>query len=107
MDGKRVVVVERSGHEVQAAVRVFREVIEAHKMAAEVRVANGAEKIWLPGGGWIRFHTPLSQRLRGISADVVFIDNDAHRVLSADRQEYFRLDAQAALTARRGEVVHS
>lgn len=108
MDGKQIVVVERSGHEVQAAVRTFREVIELHKTPADVRVANGAERISLPGGGWIRFATPQSQRLRGLSADVVFIDNDAHRVLPPYRQAMFWQDVvRPTLVARQGEVIHS
>lgn len=82
--GQRIVVVERDYRAVHEAVRVIAAVNERVDWGAVVRLANGAERVTAPGGGWIAFATPLSNRMRGLSADVVFIDNDADRVLEGD-----------------------
>lgn len=106
-DGKRIIVVERDHRAVHEAVRVFRGFVEENRIPARVRVANGAERIIL-GAGWVRFTTPRSNGMRGLTADVVFIDNDAHRVLNdGDAYRRFRDDVVGVLAATGGTVVHS
>lgn len=116
-DGKRLVVVERDYQAVQAAVRVFAEVVQAMDLAGvlTVRRANGAESVQHPSGGRVVFATPRSNRMRGLSADVVFIDNEADRVLVSEPMgaadlawlDGFRDDVALVLSGRRGEVVRS
>lgn len=112
-EARRFIVVERDGHAVREALHVFREALEAMSQSipidAKVRQANGAEAITFPGLGCVTFATPRSSRLRGQAANVVFIDNDAHRVLGEDADSYdrFRLDVALCLDGRGGEVVHS
>lgn len=107
---QRVLVVERDHHAVRDALEEFERVIaERSWVAAKVRRSNGAESIQLPDGGRVMFATPRGNRMRGLSVDVVFIDNDAHRVLGEDAAGYdrFREDVALCLNARGGEVVHS
>ncbi|MDY0828576.1 hypothetical protein SK224_05485 [Microbacterium sp. BG28] len=116
-EGKRFVIVERDGRAVQQALRVFADTVE-HLGEAErvtIRRANGDERVDVRGlgRGTIRFATPRGQRLRGLSVDVVFIDNEAHRVLESDgvldfdRYNAFREDVAVALSGSGGKVVHS
>jgi hypothetical protein len=110
--GQRIVVVERDYVAVGAAVQVFAEENERIEWGATVRRSNGAERIAHPGGGWIVFATPRSDRMRGLSADVVFIDNDADRVVldggNRARFDRFRGDIEGVLAASPyGKVVHS
>ncbi|WP_336647538.1 hypothetical protein [Microbacterium sp. MMO-10] len=107
MGARRFVVIERDDHEVRAALDVFAREIEERRIQATVFRASGAVRIDLPFGGRIDFVTPRSNRMRSMSADVVFIDNDAHRVLGESAHERFRDDIAAILAARDGEVVHS
>lgn len=110
LNGKRFIVVERSHHDVRDALHVFAEAVEALGLeGVKVYRANGAEMVKLPSGGRVWFATPRGYRLRGMSADVVFIDNDAHRVLgdSFDAHDRWKLDVELALHSLRGKVVHS
>ncbi|WP_336633439.1 MULTISPECIES: hypothetical protein [unclassified Microbacterium] len=94
------------------AVQEFGRFVSEHAIPAKVRVANGAERVDI-GTGTVRFTTPRSNGMRGLSVDVVFIDNDAHRVLESDgvvnfaRFDRFREDVALVLNASGGEVVHS
>ncbi len=108
--GIRIVVVERDYRAVSEAVKIIAAENERIDWGAVVRRANGAERVTHPGGGRITFATPLSDRMRGITADVVFIDNDAHRVVAdwptGKRYERFR-QGIAGVLALGGKVVHS
>ncbi|MDR6868464.1 hypothetical protein J2Y69_003080 [Microbacterium resistens] len=108
--GERILVIERDGRAVRQAVESFRQPNEAYAFGAQIRIANGAESVRLPSGGRISFATPRGyHRMRGQSVDVVFIDNDAHRVLgeSIDAYDRFRLDVALVLKSTNGRVVHS
>lgn len=106
--GSRIVVIERDCRDVQTAVIKFAREDERIQGGATVRHANGAERVTHPGGGWIVFATPRSDRLRGLSADVVFIDNDADRVFEGDRIRLDRFrDDVAGVLATGGKVVRS
>lgn len=107
--GERILVIERDGHALQRAIREFRQPNESYAFRAQIRVANGAESVRLPSGGRIDFATPRGSRMRGMAADVVFIDDDAHRVLGDDTQALrrFREDVALVLDSRNGRVVHS
>jgi len=108
--GERIIVVERDHRAVRDAVQEFREPNEAYGFGAKIRVANGDESVRLPSGGRINFATPRSSRMRGLSADVVFIDNDAHRVFDSNdwsKVDRFRDDIAGVLTATGGKVVYS
>ncbi|TFV83147.1 hypothetical protein [Blastococcus sp. CT_GayMR16] len=71
---KRVVVVAESG---PLARRCLDE-CEARAVAGEkVRRAHGEERIEHPYGGRITFHTIRGGGLRGVAADVVYVDADA------------------------------
>lgn len=108
--GQRIVVVERDYHAVRDALHIIAAENERIGSGAIVRRANGAERITHPGKGWMIFATPLSSRMRGLSADVVFIDNDAHRVIDGEdwaRIDRFREDIAALLATSGGKVVHS
>lgn len=113
--GQRIILVERDLHAVREAMRVIAAENERIAWGAVVRRTNGAERVAHPGGGWIIFATPLSSRMRGLSADVVFIDNDAHRVLVGEligaaeltRIRRFNEDVALAVGSRGGKVVYS
>lgn len=114
MVGERILIVVRDHHAVRDAVESFRQPNETYAFGAKIRIANGAESVCLPSGGRIDFATPRGSRMRGHSADVVFIDNEAHRVLedaqgrkNLDAYDRFRDDVQAVLASRNGRVVHS
>lgn len=108
--GERIVVVVRDYRAVHNAVRVIAAENERIDWGATIRRANGAERVTYPGGGSITFATPLSNRMRGRSADVVFIDNDADRVLCdhhRERLDRFCDDIAGVLAATGGKVVRS
>ena len=110
MGGTRFLIVERDHHAVHAAVRIFAEEATALTLPVRVRRANGDERVDMPGRGTIRFTTPRSNRHRGLLVDVVFVDNDAHRVLDGDdptpMRRFFE-DVAPVLNATGGEFVHS
>lgn len=111
MVGERILIVVHDQRAMRDAVESFRQPNETYGFGAQIRVANGAECVRLPSGGRIDFATPRGSRMRGQSADVVFIDNDADRVLvdatSADALMRFREDVQGVLASRGGRVVRS
>lgn len=58
--------------------------IEAHAAgASRIRRTNGAERIDYPSGGVITFHRSIDH-LRGVSADIVYLDGDAERQVHYD-----------------------
>lgn len=68
-----------------------------------VRRANGEERIEFAWGGRIHFGS-VRTSLRGMTADVVFIDQEADRALSATERE--RLHAElGGVLALGGEVI--
>ncbi|MEV4737171.1 MULTISPECIES: hypothetical protein [unclassified Microbacterium] len=113
MVGERILIVVPDHRAMRNAVESFRQPNETYAFGAQIRVANGAECVRLPSGGRIGFATPRGSRMRGQSADVVFIDNDADRVLydgdgvSTDALRRFREDVQGVLASRGGRVVRS
>lgn len=106
--GQRIIVVERDYRAVSDAVRTIARENERIEWGAIVCLANGAERVTHPGGGWIRIATPWGNRMRGMTADVVFIDNDAHRVIADGQTRAKRFwDDVAGVLATGGKVVHS
>jgi hypothetical protein len=76
--------------------------IEHHAAgAAHICRANGAERIDYPSGGTITFHRS-ADHLRGVSADIVYLDGDAERQV----HEHGKWEAlHAALTTSRDPQV--
>lgn len=110
--GKRFVIIERDQNAIRDALHVFAAVVESVGRGDDVKVrrANGAERVDMLGLGTIRFATPHGNRMRGLSVDVVFLDNDAHRAVFGDdfmALDRFRSEMAATLAASGGEVVCS
>lgn len=60
--------------------------IEHHAAgASSIRRSNGAERIDYPSGGTITFHRGVDH-LRGVSADIVYLDGEAERQVHDDDQ---------------------
>lgn len=108
IDGDRIVVVVRNRQHIAPALEEFEAANADLSLGAVIRKANGAEGVGFAGRGGIFFTTPRSNGLRGVALDMVFIDNDAHRVLDYERLRRFFEDVQAVLaTSTSGKVVHS
>lgn len=75
--GLRIAVLSDSA---RGARDAFDEIQHHSAGASRIRRANGAERIDYPSGGTITFHRSVDH-LRGVSADIVYLDGDAeHQV---------------------------
>lgn len=73
--GLRIVVLSDSA---RGARDAFDEIQHHAAGASRIRKANGTERIDYPSGGTITFHRSVDH-LRGVSADIVYLDGDAER----------------------------
>lgn len=103
--GKRIVVLSpTSGMAYDAMDTVVRTLDDADPDTFRVRRANGEERIEFLSGGRIRFQSARFS-LRGMSADVVFIDAD--RVLSATHRADLHTDLREVTGPVGGEVIRA
>lgn len=93
-EGKRVVVLSPSHPAARDALDECARSPFAE--GAEVYRANGAERILFGTLGSIRFQS-VRRPLRGLTADVVFLDQDADRQLSAYERDRLGTDIRAAI----------
>lgn len=85
--GLRIAVLSDS---TRSARDAFNEIEHHAAGASRIRRANGAERIDYPSGGVITFHRSVDH-LRGVTADIVYLDGDAERqVHEAGRQDALR-----------------
>lgn len=105
VNGRRVVVLSRDFHACRGAFETF-----AHEYLAEVTLhrTRGEERITFPRGGSVSF-VSVRQRavLRGLAVDVVFIDDDADRVLATSEISTLHADIRLALISTQGELVRA
>lgn len=105
---RRVIVLTPRREDISAAIACF----EAESNITEcpgfrVRRTNGDECIDFGGRGRIDF-TSAASSLRGLSADVVFIDDDADRLLTPARRAALYADLEHVTAAsEHGEVVRA
>ncbi|MCC4906960.1 hypothetical protein [Microbacterium sp. cx-59] len=69
--GRRVLVVSPDGRGTRTAL----DAIAARTPGAMVRRAKGSETVHVEGAGAVYFTTPRSDRGRGMSVDVVYLDD--------------------------------
>ncbi|KJL49526.1 hypothetical protein RS84_00239 [Microbacterium hydrocarbonoxydans] len=97
--GKRVIVLTERRWEIGDAIRCF---VEHPDISAwpgfRVCRRNGEERVDLGGRGRIVFHSAASN-LRGLSADIVLVSEDAYRAMNDGRREEFLRDARAIVSA--------
>ena len=93
--GKRILVLTDGRWEVRDALACF---VEHPDISAwpgfRVCSRNGEERIDLGGRGRIVFHSATSN-LRGLSADIILVSEDACRAMSDGRREEFARDVRA------------
>ncbi len=97
--GRRILVITPRGHEAHDALDCFARIDEVQAWPGVLTSrANGAERIELGGRGRIDFRSARSS-LRGMSADLVYIDDEADRRLDdAGRDRLYR-DLRAITSA--------
>lgn len=113
LNARHIIVLVYSGHMVYDALQEFERVEQEWQLGARVYRANGQQRVEFPRG-CIDIMPVRGHRLRGRSADVVFIDNDAHRALT-DSKGYtdvkavraFNDSVRAVIATRGGKVIHS
>lgn len=102
LSGKRVIVLTPTGIMIRDAMdEVIRSLERYDPDIYEVRRAKGNESIRFLSGGYVRFQSAQSN-LRGLSADVVFLDVDADRQISRDT-----LHDVHAIIQPHGEIVRA
>lgn len=100
VDGKHVLVVTTPHRAVRSVLDEFLPMVPPD---AEVRRANGAERIRLASGATIRIVTPAG--MRGYAADVVYIEADVAR---EGLDEVAVYDARAVVAGSpHGEIVRA
>lgn len=110
-NGKKVVVIAHNAVETRRVFDEFVRQVERMKLVeifgTRIMRAKGQERI-LCGVGTIHFASPRMNGL-GVSADVVFIDNEADRTAFGDDHERHRafLNDVNAMVATGGEVIRS
>lgn len=104
----RIIVLTPRRRDISTAIGCFESVPDiAEYPGFRLRRTNGDERIDFGGRGRIDF-TSVSSSLRGLSADVVFIDGDADLSLSPARLATLRSDLERVTTAsERGETVRA
>jgi hypothetical protein len=114
LGGKKIVVVSRRFTEAHEAFGVFEDVTARMSIVGmKVYRAHGQQRFVFEGRGQILFCTPHANCLRGTSADVIFIDNDADRVLDTgttegyERTRNFMDDLHAVVAVCNGVVMRS
>lgn len=107
VNGRRVLVLSASQAELRVAFEHFAPLVGAPHIAKVYR-ANGTARVEFAGGGRIDFASVRSS-MRGRAADVVFVDNDAHRRSLTDEAMIELFNDLRAIVAGSpvGEVVHS
>lgn len=105
--GRRIIVLSGSQTESQIAFDHF-EPLTGTPHIAKVYRANGMQRVEFVDGGRIDFASVRSN-MRGWSADVVFVDNDAHRRSLTDEAmiELFNDLRMVVATSPVGEVIQS
>lgn len=108
MSDSRIIVLTPRRRDISAAIGCFESVPEiAEYPGFRVRRTNGDERIDFGGRGRIDF-TSASSSVRGLSADLVFIDDDADRSLSPARLAALHADLDRVTAAsERGEIVRA
>lgn len=97
--GKRIAVFTPRLADITDALRCFESVPEVVEWpGVRIRHYNGDSRIDLGGRGRITFHS-VGSNVRGLSADIVFIDQDADRALDDGRRDEFHRDARAIVSA--------
>lgn len=104
--GARVLIVS---HSVIAARQAFHDFDElAESVGAEVRRANGAQRLTFPSGGRVHFTSARATGGRGLAVDVVFVDWDVETELSVDELKRFYDDITPCLaTSTRHEIIRA
>jgi hypothetical protein len=104
----RIIVLTPRRRDIAAAIGCFESIPEiAEHPGVRVDRRNGAERIDFAGRGRIVF-TSVSSSLRGMSADVAFIDEAADRSLSPERLATLQADLEFVTAASpRGEIVRT
>ena len=97
-DGRTVVVIQPRRRDAHSTFMALAQ--EARDSASAVLRANGRERIDFPSGGRVQFHTP-GPGMRGVSADVVFIEG-WNELSEAQRSEI-----APVVCARGGEVIRA
>lgn len=92
--GLRVAVLSDSG---RGARDAFDEIQLHAAGASRVRRSNGSECIDFPSGGVITFHRSVDH-LRGVSADIIYLDGDAERQVN-ERDQWDALRAALATSS--------
>lgn len=103
LDGKTILVLVHPGPALRAAMDEVRAVLPDDPDTFELRRTNGAEQIRLPSGSRIRFtHHHKLDALRGMSADVVYLDPEVDRQLTVHQWN----DLRAAVRPS-GEIIRA
>lgn len=99
--GLRIAVLSDSA---RGARDAFDEIQHHAAGASRICKANGAERIEYPSGGAITFHRSVDH-LRGVSADIVYLDGDAERQVH-ERDQWDALHAVLA-TSRDPQIIRA
>ena len=99
--GKRILVLTDGQWEIRNALACFAEHPDISTWPGfRVCGRNGEERVDLGGRGRISFQSVRSN-LRGLSADIVLVDDDAYRAMDDGRRDQFGRDVRA-ITAGSG-----
>jgi hypothetical protein len=106
--GQRILVLTPRRHEIGDALDCFTRIDDvATWPGVRVRQANGDERIDLGGRGRIVFLS-ASSSLRGMSADIVYIDDEADRRLDDGARDRLYADLRAVVSgSSTGDVVRA
>ncbi|WP_313366623.1 hypothetical protein [Microbacterium sp.] len=106
--GQRILVVTPRRNEIAGALDCFMRIDEvAQWPGVRVRRTNGDERIDLGGRGHIVFHSS-SSHLQGMSADIVYIDDEADRRLEDSARDRLYADLCAVVSgSSTGDIVRA
>lgn len=106
--GQRILVITPRQHEIGDALDCFMRIEDvATWPGVRARRANGSQRIDLGGRGHIVFHS-ASSHLQGMSADIVYIDDEADRRLEDSARDRLYADLCAVVSgSSTGDIVRA